>query len=57
VIWPRTGSSDVTASVYFIRTIVADVATWLTPNVSAALLAADHARSHNGGGWCANAGR
>jgi endonuclease YncB( thermonuclease family) len=40
--------------------IVADVATRRTENVSAALLAAGHARSYNGGrrsGWCANAGR
>ena len=38
----------------------ADVATSRTENVSAALLAAGHARSYNGGhrsGWCANAGR
>ena len=38
----------------------ADVATGRTENVSAALLAAGHARSYNGGhrsGWCANAGR
>jgi endonuclease YncB( thermonuclease family) len=36
----------------------ADVATRMTPNVSAAMLAAGHARSYNGGhrsGWCANA--
>ena len=36
----------------------ADVATRKTPNVSAAMLAAGHARSYNGGhrsGWCANA--
>jgi endonuclease YncB( thermonuclease family) len=35
----------------------ADVATRKTPNVSAAMLAAGHARSYNGGhrnGWCAN---
>jgi endonuclease YncB( thermonuclease family) len=34
----------------------ADVATRMTPNVSAAMLAAGHARSYNGGhrsGWCA----
>jgi endonuclease YncB( thermonuclease family) len=40
--------------------VVADVATRRTGNVSAALLAAGHARSYNGGrrsGWCANAGR
>jgi endonuclease YncB( thermonuclease family) len=40
--------------------VVADVATRRTENVSAALLAAGHARSYNGGrrsGWCANAGR
>jgi endonuclease YncB( thermonuclease family) len=40
--------------------IDADVATRRTENVSAALLAAGHARSYNGGhrsGWCANAGR
>jgi hypothetical protein len=39
---------------------VADVATKRTDNVSAALLAAGHARSYNGGrrgGWCAGAGR
>ena len=38
----------------------ADVATSRTENVSAALLAAGHARSYNGGhrsGWCANVGR
>ena len=38
--------------------VVADVATRKTPNVSAAMLAAGHARSYNGGhrsGWCANA--
>ena len=38
----------------------ADVATSRTQNVSAALLAAGHARSYNGGhrsGWCANAGK
>jgi endonuclease YncB( thermonuclease family) len=37
--------------------VVADVATKRTDNVSAALLAAGHARSYNGGrrsGWCAN---
>jgi len=36
----------------------AEVATRKTPNVSAAMLAAGHARSYNGGrrnGWCANA--
>jgi endonuclease YncB( thermonuclease family) len=40
--------------------VVADVATKKTGNVSAALLAAGHARSYSGGhrmGWCANAGR
>jgi endonuclease YncB( thermonuclease family) len=40
--------------------VVADVATRRTGNVSAALLAAGHARSYTGGrrsGWCANAGR
>ena len=40
--------------------VVADVATKRTDNVSAALLAAGHARSYSGGhrsGWCANAGR
>jgi endonuclease YncB( thermonuclease family) len=40
--------------------VVADVATRRTDNVSAALLAAGHARTYNGGrrsGWCANAGR
>lgn len=40
--------------------VVADVATRKTGNVSAALLAAGHARSYSGGhrnGWCANAGR
>ena len=38
----------------------ADVATRRTENVSAALLAAGHARSYNGGhrsGWCANASK
>jgi endonuclease YncB( thermonuclease family) len=38
----------------------ADVATRKTPNVSAAMLAAGHARSYNGGhrsGWCANTGQ
>jgi endonuclease YncB( thermonuclease family) len=38
----------------------ADVATRKTQNVSAAMLAAGHARSYNGGhrsGWCANAGQ
>jgi len=38
----------------------ADVATSKTENVSAALLAAGHARSYNGGhrsGWCANASK
>jgi endonuclease YncB( thermonuclease family) len=37
--------------------VVADVATRKTGNVSAALLAAGHARSYSGGhrnGWCAN---
>ena len=37
--------------------VVADVATKRTGNVSAALLAAGHVRSYNGGhrnGWCAN---
>ena len=40
--------------------VLADVATKKTGNVSAALLAAGHARSYNGGhrsGWCANAGK
>jgi endonuclease YncB( thermonuclease family) len=40
--------------------VVADVATKKTGSVSAALLAAGHARSYSGGhrnGWCANAGR
>jgi len=40
--------------------VVADAATKRTGNVSAALLAAGHARSYNGGhrsGWCASAGR
>ncbi len=40
--------------------VVADVATRKTGNVSAALLAAGHARSYSGGhrnGWCANAGK
>ena len=40
--------------------VVADVATKRTENVSAALLAAGHARSYSGGhrnGWCANSGR
>jgi endonuclease YncB( thermonuclease family) len=40
--------------------VVADVATKRTDNVSAALLAAGHARSYHGGhrsGWCADAGR
>jgi len=40
--------------------VVADVATKKTGNVSAALLAAGHARSYNGGhrnGWCANASK
>ena len=40
--------------------VVADAATKRTGNVSAALLAAGHARSYNGGhrsGWCAGAGR
>ena len=40
--------------------VVADVATKKTDNVSAALLAAGHARSYNGGRrscWCTNAGR
>ncbi|MGB8400841.1 thermonuclease family protein [Bradyrhizobium sp.] len=39
--------------------VVADVATRRTESVSAALLAAGHARSYHGGrrgGWCANAG-
>jgi len=37
--------------------VVADVATRRTENISAALLAAGHARSYNGGhrgGWCAD---
>jgi endonuclease YncB( thermonuclease family) len=40
--------------------VVADVATRLTGNVSAALIAAGFVRSYNGGhraGWCANAER
>ena len=40
--------------------VVADAATKRTDNVSAALLAAGHARSYSGGhrgGWCASAGR
>ena len=40
--------------------VVADVATRKTASVSAALLAAGHARSYNGGhrnGWCATAGK
>jgi endonuclease YncB( thermonuclease family) len=40
--------------------VVADAATKRTDNVSAALLAAGHARSYNGGhrsGWCADAGK
>jgi endonuclease YncB( thermonuclease family) len=40
--------------------VVADLATKKTGNVSAALLAAGHARSYNGGhrdGWCTNAGK
>jgi endonuclease YncB( thermonuclease family) len=40
--------------------VVADVATRKTDNVSAALLAAGHARSYNGGhrsGWCDNSWR
>ena len=40
--------------------VVADVATRRTGNVSAAMLAAGHARSYDGGhrnGWCANAGQ
>jgi endonuclease YncB( thermonuclease family) len=40
--------------------IVADVATGLTDNVGAALLAAGHARRYDGGhrnGWCANSAR
>ncbi len=40
--------------------VVADVTTKKTESVSAALLAAGHARSYTGGhrgGWCANAGR
>ena len=38
----------------------ADVATRHTPNVSAAMLVAGHARSYSGGhrsGWCANPGQ
>jgi endonuclease YncB( thermonuclease family) len=38
----------------------ADVATRMTPNVSAAMLAAGHARSYNGGhrfGWCTKSGQ
>jgi endonuclease YncB( thermonuclease family) len=40
--------------------VVADVATRRTENISAALLAAGHVRSYNGGhrsGWCADVGR
>lgn len=40
--------------------VVADAATKRTDNVSAALVAAGHARSYSGGhrgGWCATAGR
>jgi micrococcal nuclease len=40
--------------------VVADVATRRTDNVSAALLAAGHVRSYNGGhrfGWCARSWR
>ena len=40
--------------------VLADVATKRTGNVSAALLAAGHARPYSGGhrsGWCANAGK
>ncbi|MBR1141936.1 thermonuclease family protein [Bradyrhizobium sp. AUGA SZCCT0431] len=40
--------------------VVADVATKKTTSVSAALLAAGHARSYSGGhrnGWCANVGK
>ena len=40
--------------------VVADVATRRSGNVSAAMLAAGHARSYGGGhriGWCANAGQ
>ena len=40
--------------------VVADVATQRTASVAAALLAAGHVRSYNGGhrdGWCANAAR
>jgi endonuclease YncB( thermonuclease family) len=40
--------------------VLADVATKKTGNVSAAMLAAGHARSYSGGhrnGWCANAGK
>jgi endonuclease YncB( thermonuclease family) len=40
--------------------VVADVATRLSGNVSAALIGAGHVRSYNGGhrsGWCANAAR
>ncbi len=40
--------------------VVADVATRLTGNVSAALVGAGHVRHYNGGhrsGWCANAAR
>jgi micrococcal nuclease len=41
----------------YLGRVVADVATKKTDNVSAALLAAGHARSYTGGhrgGWCAN---
>ena len=40
--------------------VVADVATRRTPNISATLLAAGHARRYDGGhrsGWCGNASR
>ena len=40
--------------------VVADVATRLTGNVSAALIGTGHVRSYNGGhrsGWCANVAR
>ena len=40
--------------------VVADIATKLTGNVSAAMIGAGHARSYNGGHrtrWCANTAR
>ena len=44
----------------YLGRVVADAATKRTDNVSAALVAAGHARSYSGGhrgGWCATAGR